>query len=112
MKKRDYVEREIALEKRSDEYVEKMFDEKDDGELPAEKETNGVPETRTGIVEGAINVRLRKSPDKVDDNVIGLVSKGTKVNILFETSDFYEVLLLSFGHKTGYIAKECIKIEK
>lgn len=112
MKRRDYVERELALEKRSDEFIEKTFNEKDDGELPAEKETNGVPETRTGVVEGAINVRLRKSPDKADDNIEALISKGTKVQILSETSDFYKVRPLCFGihKKVGYIAKECVKI--
>lgn len=112
MKKRDYVDRELALEKQSDEFIEKTFHEKDDGEIPAEKESNGVPETRTGVVEGAINVRLRKSPNKEDDNIETLIPKGTKVQILSETSDFYKVRPLSFGinKKVGYIAKECVKI--
>lgn len=106
MKRRDYVPREIALEERNDETISKIFD----GEIPAEKEPNGTPETKTGVVDGALYVRLRWQPNTSEENMRDLLPKGTKLEILGEASHFYKVRLFNSPRTTGYASKAYIKI--
>lgn len=113
MKRRDYVSREIALDERNDKTISEMFDtmiELAESELPTKTEETGIPETKTGEVDGALNVRLRNKPNTHPSSVMCVLGKGTRVEIFGEEGEFYKVRpLISFKTK-GYVAKKFIKI--
>lgn len=67
----------------------------------------------TGIVEGCQKLNVRKQPKKLSngDNVITIITKGTKVTIEEEgsTKDWYKVTVKP--GTTGFCMKKFIKIE-
>lgn len=73
----------------------------------AEVETNG-PETKNGIVENALHVKVRKDPSYESD-VLEVLRKGDKVTILDKSGEFYKVS--TSVNKIAYISSDFIKEE-
>lgn len=74
----------------------------------AEVKTNG-PETRNGIINGALHVRIRREPQMNDDNTIGILQRGDKVTILEKIGKFYKISVNE--SLVGYILSDFIKEE-
>lgn len=72
---------------------------------PAEVETDG-PETKNGIVENSLHVKVRKEPSYESD-VLEVLRKGDKVNILGKSGEFYKVS--TKVNKIAYISSDFIK---
>lgn len=75
---------------------------------PAEVETTG-PETKNGIIVGAMNVKVRKEPWADDDNVIEVLRRGDKVVINDKVGGFYKVS--TSVHPVAYISSTFVKEE-
>lgn len=75
---------------------------------PAEMETNG-PETKNGIIDGAMHVKVRREPWTGDDNVLEILRKGDRVTILGKVDGFYKVS--TSVNKVAYISSDFIKEE-
>lgn len=75
---------------------------------PAEVEKNG-PETKNGVVTNCVHVRMRKTPTSNGD-VVAILGKETKVEILGEENGFYKVSIIGLSNP-GYIMSKYIKEE-
>lgn len=75
---------------------------------PAEVETNG-PETKNGIIDGAMFVKVRREPWTDDDNVLEVLRKGDKVTIFGKVDGFYKVS--TSVNKVAYISSDFVKEE-
>lgn len=74
----------------------------------AKVETNG-PETKNGIIYGAMFVNVRREPWTDDGNVLEVLRKGDKVTILGMINGFYKVS--TSMNKVAYISSDFIKEE-
>lgn len=75
---------------------------------PAEVEMNG-PETKNGIIDGAMFVKVRREPWADDDNILEVLRNGDKVTILGKVDGFYKVSTTM--NKIAYISSSFIKEE-
>lgn len=74
---------------------------------PAELGAIG-PETKNGIVENSLYVKVRKEPSYESD-VVEVLRKGDKVTILDKSGGFYKVS--TRVNKIAYISSDFIKEE-
>lgn len=98
------VDAEMELEK---EFEEEEKNKEDIEEFPAEVETP-VPETANGIVINALNVNVRRWPDK-DSEIVETLPKGSRVSIHGKRGDFYEIST-NVNHRV-YISSKYLKEE-
>lgn len=63
------------------------------------------PETRKGIVADAILLNFRSAPNRKDEsNIVDVLKKGTRFEILSEVDDMIEVRLED--GRVGYVASQ------
>lgn len=76
---------------------------------PAEVETTG-PETKNGIITGAMYVNVRREPCLDDDNVLEILREGDKVKFVdMKIDGFYKVTTST--HSVAYISASFVKEE-
>lgn len=76
-------------------------------ESPAQVEVNG-PETKNGVITGALNVKMRRDPSS-ESEVLGLLRKGDRVTIHEKIGNFYKVSTKKYS--MGYIFSDLIEEE-
>lgn len=74
-----------------------------EGEASVSEDTS-----KLGMVTAQL-VNVRAAPEQ-NANVLTLVEKGTKVQILDEEGNWYKVKLNAATHYTGYIVKDYVKV--
>lgn len=75
---------------------------------PVAEEEKTEPETRNGVIANANRVRLRRTPSTAEDNIIKVLTRDTKVEILDELPNFYKVKTEDgiLGYVVAYFCEE------
>lgn len=76
-------------------------------ESSAEVKTNG-PQTKNGTVINTACLNVRRSP-RGGNNIVGLLDRGDKVQILGENGPYYRISTASIPN--GYVLKKYIREE-
>ena len=100
MKENNKYNKQRPLKVDIDEFVEVR------DESPAEVETTG-PETKNGIIDGAMNVKVRREPRIDANNVVEILRKGDKVTILGKVDGFY--MVSTSVNNVAYISSDFIR---
>lgn len=78
-----------------------------ENQSPAYEEVTG-PETKNGIIENSLFVKVRKTPS-FESDVIEVLRKGDRVIILGKEGSFYKVS--TSVNKLAYISSDFVKEE-
>ena len=86
---------------------EETTSETEDTTAPEEQapETSETPVNKSGSVTGN-SVRMRTEPS-LSAPIMGLLNKGTKVDVLAETDNWYKI---TYGGNTGYMSSDYISL--